>query len=100
MPHSQQHRDHNQYMAQSIYHDAVGNIIRRLHVYENLIFTGGHFGPPGINVACVYLSVCVCQSLACLCDNSLPVRVRITKFETEVQKTIVKSLLFCRLTRV
>ena len=41
---------------------------------------------------CLPLCVCqsVCQSLACLRDNSRPVQARITKFETQVWKTLVK----------
>ena len=36
------------------------------------------------------VSQSVCQSLACPCDNLRPVQARITKFETQVQKTLVK----------
>ena len=33
---------------------------------------------------------CVCQSLACPCDNSGPVQARIAKFGPKMQKTLVK----------
>ena len=37
---------------------------------------------------CVF--VCVCQSLACPHDNSWPVQARITKFGSDMWKTLVK----------
>ena len=46
------------------------------------IFTRTQFWPSGIVVACVSVSVCV--SLACLCDNSGPFQARITKFRRNV----------------
>ena len=60
------------------------------------VFTRGQFWPSGVVVACVCVSVCscvhvcVCQSRACPHDNSPLVQVRITKFGTKVQKTLVK----------
>ena len=38
----------------------------------------------------VFVRPCVCQSRACLHDNSPLVQARITKFGTKVQKTLVK----------
>ena len=57
-----------------------------------IIFTRGQFWPSGIVVACVCVCVClsVCQSLACLRDNSGPIQARITKFGPKMQKTLVK----------
>ena len=39
---------------------------------------------------CVYVCLCVCQSLVCPRDNSGPVPARITKFGLQMQKTLVK----------
>ena len=39
---------------------------------------------------CPCVCVCVCQSLACPQADSSAVQARITKFETEVQNTLVK----------
>ena len=39
---------------------------------------------------CVYVCQSVCQSLACLCNNSGPVQVRITKSGPKVQNNLVK----------
>ena len=57
---------------------------------KSSVFTRGQFWPPGIVVACVFVCVCVYQSLACPHDNSSPVQVRITKFGPEKQNTLVK----------
>ena len=62
--------------------------IHKLHF--EIIFTRGQFWPSGIVVACVCVSVSLCQSLACPRDNSRPVQARITKFGTQVYKTLVK----------
>ena len=61
--------------------------------------TRGQYWPSGIVVAClcvcVCLSVClsVCQSLACPRDKPWPVQARITKFGSDVLKTLVKILI-------
>ena len=76
------------------------NIFSRWEVIGGLFhwqffFTRGQFWPSDIVVACIclsiiYMFVCVCQSWACMHDNSLPIKARITKFGTEVQNTLVK----------
>ena len=68
-------------------------------------FTRGQFWPSDIVVACacvcvcVRLSVCVClcQSFTCSRDNSGPVQARITKFGPKMQKTLLRSIIFCGL---
>ena len=58
-------------------------------IYRNrFVFTRGQFWPPGIVVACV----CPCgrQSPACPRDNISPYQPRITKFEPDVENTLVK----------
>ena len=59
------------------------------------IFNRGLFWPPDIVVACVCVCVSVCQSLACLRNNSGPVQARITKFAPKMQTHLLRSLLFC-----
>ena len=39
---------------------------------------------------CVYVCLSVCQSLACLHDNSEPIQARITKFIPKMQTTLIK----------
>ena len=58
----------------------------QVNLFCTNVFTQGQFWPLGIVVACV----CVCQSLACLCNNSGPVQARITKFGPKMQNTLVK----------
>ena len=47
---------------------------------------------------CLRLCVCVCvyQSLACLCNNSGPIKARIAKFGPLVYKTLLKVLIVLR----
>ena len=60
--------------------------------FSYAIFTRGQFWPSGIVIAhvCVFVSVCVYQSLACPHDNASAVQARITKFESQVQNALVK----------
>ena len=70
--------------------DIFSSVIEHFLVFPYSIFTRGQFWPSGIVVACVCVSVCVCQSWACPHDNSPLVQARITKFGTKMQKILVK----------
>ena len=66
--------------------------MKTCHTKCCIIFTRGQFWPSGIAIACVCVSVRV---PVCVCINHLLVRisavqVSITKFRSEMQKTLVK----------
>ena len=59
-------------------------------LWGNLVttFTQHQFWPSGIVIACICLSICVCRHQSH--HNLSPVQARITRFEPEVQNTLVK----------
>ena len=66
------------------------NINKHLHLLPEASFGLRVLSLPAS--VCVCLSVClsVCQSRVCPRDNSSPVQVRISKFEAQMQNTLVK----------